>query len=671
MGVVKGAIGIKDNATAVLKGIRNEQTAFRKDVEATRKELERTWAKKYKARVDSTAAAKKMKDLSRAMQPLRKKIATVVAVKDIATAKIKEVGNKVKALGKMVASPVVKLKNGLASGISKATGMLKSAFKAIAIPVTVAATVTSLVLGGAIKSGMELEQQQVSMEHFIGATNKDMNQSEVKKAAAQFSNELRENANATPFETGEVMAAGSRAVAIASGNTKEAMGLIRLAEDMAAASGGTKSLSDAVEALADAKLGEMERLKEFGFKVSAEEFKSKGFEGVSSDLNDFFGGAAEKLASTGAGLMSTIKGKLKSNFADFGLKVVDKLKPAFEGVVALIDKSAPFFDKFSTGLADGIGKGISAITAFIPTLMSGINSVKPMFMSLSQAVVPVISSIMTTIKTVMPSVLPVLQTVLTTVTSVISAAAPIISGMVQGIGTVVSTLAPVFNTIFGAIGEKVSSVISFVSERMGFIQEVISTVSPIVADILTAAWGVISPVIDICIGAFKLLFGIVQKVFPGIQKIITSVWNFIKPLVEGIGSVMKGIASGWNWLVDKVTGGGEDVGTNARGTNNWKGGLTWVGEEGPELVDLPRGSRVLPNKESVAYAKPNNGNGAYQVPQAVRNTKTNSIVQQVKRAVQVTVAKLADTIIVREEADIDKIGTAVADKIVKVVLNMP
>ena len=27
---------------------------------------------------------------------------------------------------------------------------------------------------------------------------------------------------------------------------------------------------------------------------------------------------------------------------------------------------------------------------------------------------------------------------------------------------------------------------------------------------------------------------------------------------------------------------------------------TWVGEEGPELVNLPRGSRILPNKESVS-----------------------------------------------------------------------
>ncbi len=37
------------------------------------------------------------------------------------------------------------------------------------------------------------------------------------------------------------------------------------------------------------------------------------------------------------------------------------------------------------------------------------------------------------------------------------------------------------------------------------------------------------------------------------------------------------------------------IGQNAGGTDYWRGGLTWVGEEGPEIVDLPRGSRVYPS----------------------------------------------------------------------------
>lgn len=45
-----------------------------------------------------------------------------------------------------------------------------------------------------------------------------------------------------------------------------------------------------------------------------------------------------------------------------------------------------------------------------------------------------------------------------------------------------------------------------------------------------------------------------------------------------------------------------NAGYNAQGTNFWRGGLTWVGEEGPELINAPRGSRIFSNPESMAMA---------------------------------------------------------------------
>jgi hypothetical protein len=40
------------------------------------------------------------------------------------------------------------------------------------------------------------------------------------------------------------------------------------------------------------------------------------------------------------------------------------------------------------------------------------------------------------------------------------------------------------------------------------------------------------------------------------------------------------------------------AGYNAAGDRNWRGGLTWVGEGGPELLRLPRGSQIYSNQES-------------------------------------------------------------------------
>lgn len=41
------------------------------------------------------------------------------------------------------------------------------------------------------------------------------------------------------------------------------------------------------------------------------------------------------------------------------------------------------------------------------------------------------------------------------------------------------------------------------------------------------------------------------------------------------------------------------IGSNAGGTPFWRGGLTWVGEYGPELVNLPRGAQVYSHEQSV------------------------------------------------------------------------
>ena len=49
---------------------------------------------------------------------------------------------------------------------------------------------------------------------------------------------------------------------------------------------------------------------------------------------------------------------------------------------------------------------------------------------------------------------------------------------------------------------------------------------------------------------------------------------------------------------DPVTGNYIFPGQNATGNDSWRGGLTWVGETGPELVDLPAGSRVYNAQDS-------------------------------------------------------------------------
>ena len=82
----------------------------------------------------------------------------------------------------------------------------------------------------------------------------------------------------------------------------------------------------------------------------------------------------------------------------------------------------------------------------------------------------------------------------------------------------------------------------------------------------------------------------------------------------------------------------------AKGTSNWQGGIVQVHEKGGEIIDLPKGSRVYPHDKSVRQA--------YKDGQAAGGRK-----------IVIQIPKLADTIVVREDADIDKIVEKLAKKL--------
>lgn len=185
---------------------------------------------------------------------------------------------------------------------------------------------TTLAAGFTLKTAIEgagnIEQYRNTLETVL----KDSDMARKKLAwASRF-------ANKTPFETEEVVGGmtklqsygieGDRILKTTNRTYLEMIG------DMA--SGMGKSFDQAIEAVADARTGELERLKEFGItkNMIAEFGKSKGLEifnnkGQIQDLELFnktlfemmdsrFGGAMEKQAKTFRGGLSTISGAAKS-----------------------------------------------------------------------------------------------------------------------------------------------------------------------------------------------------------------------------------------------------------------------------------------------------------------------------------------------------------------------
>lgn len=92
---------------------------------------------------------------------------------------------------------------------------------------------------------------------------------------------------------------------------------------------------------------------------------------------------------------------------------------------------------------------------------------------------------------------------------------------------------------------------------------------------------------DIVNGTFKAADAL-KKLAADIMKMMAN-----KAISSLLGSLF-GAGGGGGFNFASLFGG---IGKNAQGTNNWRGGLSWVGERGPELVNLPRGSQVIPNHE--------------------------------------------------------------------------
>lgn len=584
---ISAVISLKDNMSATMRGIRREQTQFQREVRKTRAEIQRASRERLRIRMDATPAHRAIQSLRTKLAPLRKKLVTAVVMKDLASEKLNRIKSNLKAVGKFVAKPLIMAKDKATSVIKKIGGGLKSLAKGLAIPVTIA----TAAVGATLKGGMDLEKQQISMRHFMGVGNKGKSNAELDKMSSSYLNDLRNNANATPFETGEVISAGTRALQIAGGNTKDAMGMVKLAEDMAALNPG-KTVGDAMEALADMNIGEMARLTEFGVKASSKDDPKS----VQKKLETMYQGGAEKLATSGAGLWSTIMGKLKSNMADIGLGMLEPLKPVMSDVISFIDQATPGMLALGQAITSGLATGIGWIQEQMPTLA------------------------------------PIFQTAFATLQTVVSTVVPIVGQAIQALAPVFQALLPIAQSVFSGI------------------QTAVQVAAPIVTQLIS----VLSPTFANVGSALSSLGTIFSSVFTGIMNVVQNAYNFIKPLIDGIGSVVSGvsgaISSGLGWVASKV--GGKKK--NATGTKYFSGGVSLVGEHGPELVEMPTGSKVHTNRETRNMLSPT------QVPVS-QGTNTPNI--------QINIPKLADSIIIREDSDIDRIAREIVSRIMEARFN--
>ncbi|PIC59107.1 hypothetical protein CSV80_00865 [Sporosarcina sp. P12(2017)] len=207
---------------------------------------------------------------------------------------------------------------------SRAIGGVRRALTSIPALVTVTLGVIGAgkLKDATVGAAMSFEQYEVSMQHWLGGNEKKAKS--LVKWMGQF-------ADTTPFSSVDLFPALTRGIGVTNGDVKQAKDLLKLSADMASLTPG-KTVSDAMEALADSQMGEMERLKEFNVKLSKKEFDKIGFGGVVKQLTTKFDGGAEKLSKTSLGVISTLKGYRGSLLRSVGDGILKPMKPRLDAI---------------------------------------------------------------------------------------------------------------------------------------------------------------------------------------------------------------------------------------------------------------------------------------------------------------------------------------------------
>lgn len=153
-----------------------------------------------------------------------------------------------------------------------------------------------------------------------------------------------------------------------------------------------------------------------------------------------------------------------------------------------------------------------------------------------------------------------------------------LASAIAAISAALPVLGAVFTALTGPVGLAVAAIVGIIAvcvllyKKFAWFRKGVDTV-----------WKAISTVIrfnvNLIITTINLLIKGLNKI-PGVK---------IKPIKLLVQSPGKGSMADFR----KLQG-------NALGTSFWRGGMSWVGERGPELVDLPRGTRIMSNNKSLA-----------------------------------------------------------------------
>lgn len=566
----KSTIELKDKYSSTAKKLVSSFNAVEKGMNATKRAADLT-----KGALDKVAGTKTVKFTASGMSAVVSSVNKVKTSLNSVTGKVHDI--KAKFNNSSMGSAINTFGGKLKVGVASAVGLgIKAGLAGAGALITGALGAGAL----AIKGGSELEQQRVSMTHFMGGDS---------AGADAFIQQLRTEANRTPFSGSELVQVGTRMISSTGGDTKQAMEFVKLAEDMAALSGGTKTVAEAGEAILDAQMGEFERLKEFGWKGSKEDFDAAGgnmlgMKGASGKtLQETFGGGAEKLSTTSAGLWSTIKGNVETGLQDAGKGILDALKPSLEKLI-------PVSEKLATKIPQIFERAAKYINPVVDGLASAFKSAWNLFKDNEPAIRDVLKSVVDVFKGVWEAIkphLPVLQ-------DLFKASLPLLKSAFDTIKKVVE------NVVKPAFDMVAKFVVDFVIPAFNLLKDILDNyVNPFLEDLGRFIETAVKPAFSDLVDAGKWVVETFNTIINDLAGFAGKFWETVKSWIQGSISVSVAVGGPTSTSGGAGSNGGGGGGARAAtGDYNFQGGFVRTHELGGEIFDLPQGTRIYPADKS-------------------------------------------------------------------------
>lgn len=555
-----------------------------------------------------------------------------ISANDNSTGIINKALNGLRNIGGKVWSSKIKAID-LATGVTKLafSGLKKLSGKVWSITLRAADMATKIISGIAgklgklakgvtvgIKAGVqglgEEQLRNVTMSRVI--RNSGATKVQSKQKAAVYDREVQKIGASALLNRNDAGLLGTRGLMISGGNTEKAKLATRNMASVKAFTGNTRTSFEIAEAFTSAKSGDLSSLN----NMLGEDYSS--FEEAMKGIQEKQGGILDEYQNTIPGKFSMLKYSLTQG-------MIDAIKP-FEGIiVGMMDKVM--------GMINVVGPGLKDFSEKIATIMNGgeltsgnpmINQIATIIGSIPEAVSNMMTMLTENID--FEAILEVFQPVFDLITwflDDVNNKSGVASGLMSILGTVITTAFEMMGPVIEAVAPIIQSILSFIAEHSQSINNIISALGVIwsavwslIGPILQTAWAIISPILGL----------IVDLIGKAAGKLVSfsNKWSELKEKLSKnpiVGTVKT--------IFTKV---GDFIGGVFNPKKNNAFGLNYV-PYNDYVTRLHEGEMVLTKQEANKYRSKNGAN--------------------------MNIGKLADTIVIREDADIDKITSKLVQKL--------